>query len=130
MHSESHIPHCCHLFICFISLLPLLNGCLCFLIALFMVSACLPLLLGYTHKMRNANTNASQLCVIPIILPLCRLPFPWFFTIWVFFLDCFLSFPCPPPLFDGLYVSLSWWLLPAGLGAFGFCLSYPGWVCL
>lgn len=45
-------------------------------------------------------------------------------------LDCVLSFPCPTPLFDGLYVSLSWWLLPAGLGAFGFCLSYPGWVCL
>lgn len=42
--------------------------------------------------MRNANTNASQLCVIPIILPLCRLPFPWFFTIWVFFWTVFCPF--------------------------------------
>lgn len=44
--------------------------------------------------------------------------------------DCVLSFLCLTPLFDGLYVFLFWWLLPAGLGAFGFCLSYPGWVCL
>lgn len=39
------------------------------------------------------------------------------------------TFHCIPPLFDGLYISLSWWHLPAVLGAFGFCLSYPGWVC-
>lgn len=79
--------------------------------------------------MRNANTNASQLCVIPIILPLC----PKIFSLVLYNLGSLvyaLSFPCPPPLFDGLFVFLSWWLLPAGLGAFGFCLSYPGWVCL
>lgn len=82
MHPETHFPHCLfHLF--FLLLLPRLNGCLCFLIAPFMVSACLPFFIRLLHKMRNADTNASQLCVIPFILPFCRLSFHWFFTIWV-----------------------------------------------
>lgn len=112
-----------------LSFILFLNGFLCLMSLLFdctISSFSLPYLYRLIHKMRNANTNPSQLCVIPIILPLCRLSFRWFFTIWVLW-TVFCSFPCPPPLFDGLYVSLSWWLLRAGLGAFGFCLSLS-WV--
>ncbi len=85
MHSETHVPHCFYLFIyllfIFILLLPLLNGWL-FDRTIYGFSLPFPFI-RLIHKIRDANTNTSRLCVAPIILPLCRLSFRWFFTIWV-----------------------------------------------